>query len=880
MPEYLSPGVYIEEVETGSRPIEGASTSTAGMVGVTEWGPDKGLPVLVTSFAEYQRKFGGFLDEQAGEFRYLPFAVQGFFQNGGQRLYIKRVTGEGAEASNLPLLNGVATRLSEDMCDTTPGLKHAKLVSLRGIYTGLQIRLEERDSNGNTFIIDTSVAAYNEKNKEITFWDTSTQHKFSSAGTIVKAGAAVLDCISVSACSAGKWGDKIFVNIEPASKTSSVMYVNESLAVRKAVNPIDDLKLADKITAKDTKINLEDAVKVRVGDEIQVGDEKKLVQEVNENEVVVDSAFNNAYDTAASIKDLTVIRPVNLEFAENPAKGANSLKLAEVSKLKKDDAIIVRNSAGMTETVKITAIDAAASTVTIDKALSNDYSLGTGSIFLSTVFNCDISVDNTAGLSVNDRVAVCDKVLNISDRAEIKKIKGNVITLGFDPLKGVSNTYASGTVLELKKAARPGETALTPATTNNFYAGAVVELDNGIQKEYRVIEKIDESKGSIILDNPVSNMYINGDSIRTCEYKMSFNHVPQKDAVAGEVYEYLSMNKDAQNYFSKVINDSSKLVSVIDKTPNNKFKNPITREDTLACPLGGGKNGVVNYECFKGGGNETPGNRSGINALVDIEDISIAAVPGITDKGVQGALINHCELTMKNRFAVIEASQGLDIEGVLKYREHFNSSYAAMYYPWLNTYDPATQKNIDIPPSGHMIGIYARSDEKRGVHKAPANEGINGITGIELQISKNEQDVLNPKGINAVRMFPNSGILVWGARTLSDNSLWKYINVRRLFIYLEESIKDNTQWVVFEPNNEKLWARVILSISEFLTRVWRDGALMGTRVEEAFYVKCDKTTMTQSDIDNGRLIVEIGVAPVKPAEFVIFRISQWSGNTK
>jgi phage tail sheath protein FI len=166
------------------------------------------------------------------------------------------------------------------------------------------------------------------------------------------------------------------------------------------------------------------------------------------------------------------------------------------------------------------------------------------------------------------------------------------------------------------------------------------------------------------------------------------------------------------------------------------------------------------------------------------------------------------------------------------------------------------------------------------VHKAPANEVVRGATKLEFQITKGEQDLLNPRGVNVIRTFPGRGIRVWGARTTSTDPLWKYINIRRLFLYLEESIDKGTQWVVFEPNNEQLWARVKQTIVQFLTTVWRTGALMGTTPEEAFFVKVDRTTMTQDDIDNGRLIILIGVAPTKPAEFVIFRIAQFTAGAE
>ena len=267
------------------------------------------------------------------------------------------------------------------------------------------------------------------------------------------------------------------------------------------------------------------------------------------------------------------------------------------------------------------------------------------------------------------------------------------------------------------------------------------------------------------------------------------------------------------------------------------------------------------------------GNRTGIQALEDIDEISICLAPGIWASTVHNALIQHCEI-LKDRFAILDPRDGLSIEGIRTVREPLDTKYAALYYPWIEVRDPSVQRNVDVAPSGHMAGIYARVDVERGVHKAPANEVIRGITKIAQDVTKREQDMLNPKNINALRFFPGRGNRVWGARVVTSDASWKYINVRRLFIFVEESIDEGTQWVVFEPNDEPLWARVRQTITNFLTTVWRSGALEGTKPEEAFFVKCDRTTMTQDDIDNGRLICVIGIAPVKPAEFVIFRIQQ------
>ena len=281
-----------------------------------------------------------------------------------------------------------------------------------------------------------------------------------------------------------------------------------------------------------------------------------------------------------------------------------------------------------------------------------------------------------------------------------------------------------------------------------------------------------------------------------------------------------------------------------------------------------------------------PGSRTGLQAFNEVDEVNIVCIPGVTSKTVQTAMITHCE-NLKDRFCILDSVKDADMTAIQNQKNDVVSEkgYAALYYPWVKvSIEKVETGKLNlvqgfVPPSGYIAGIYARSDTERGVHKAPANEIVRGALEIKLSITKGEQDILNPKGINCIRAFPGRGIRVWGARTTASNSLWKYVNVRRLFLYLEESIDEGTQWVVFEPNNEKLWGRVRATITEFLTRVWKDGALMGVKPEEAFFVKCDRTTMTQDDIDNGRLICVIGVAPVKPAEFVIFRIAQWAGGS-
>lgn len=272
------------------------------------------------------------------------------------------------------------------------------------------------------------------------------------------------------------------------------------------------------------------------------------------------------------------------------------------------------------------------------------------------------------------------------------------------------------------------------------------------------------------------------------------------------------------------------------------------------------------------GADNGPGTRTGLKALEDIDDINIVAAPGQTDPVIQDAVLSHCE-NMRYRFALLDSPEVIEKGGVDKLPKPRDSKYGGYYFPWVEVYDPF-KGNIFQPPSGYMAGIYARNDAERGVHKAPANEVVRGAIGLKYTITRGEQDLLNPKGINCIRSFPNRGIRVWGARTISSDASWRYVNVRRLFNMVEQSIELGTQWVVFEPNDPRLWKRVTRDISAFLLRLWRQGALFGKTPEEAFFVKCDEETNPPEVIDAGQMIVEIGMCPVKPAEFVVFRIGQ------
>ena len=348
-----------------------------------------------------------------------------------------------------------------------------------------------------------------------------------------------------------------------------------------------------------------------------------------------------------------------------------------------------------------------------------------------------------------------------------------------------------------------------------------------------------------------------------------------------EDYDNLSPVSTDQNFATSVINASSRLIKMLTCTAR---PNDVAFPDLPMTYGGPVPDEQVQLSDYLDENTNDPELRKGLAGLSTIREISLIAAP---DEVVVGSLrdkvIEKCE-SLLDRFAVTSADANQ--ADISQLRPPKDSKYAAFYYPWVRVLALHTAEgHVLVPSMGHVTGVYARVDVERGVHKAPANEVLRGIITrdlngnkkpLEFTLGKREQDLLNPRGVNVHRDFRDAGrdIRVYGARTMSSDSMWKYINVRRLFIFIEQSIDRGTQWAVFEPNYEQTWSAIRISISAFLRTVWRNGALMGTTQDEAFFVKCDRTTMTQDDIDNGRLICLIGIAPVKPAEFVIFRISQ------
>ncbi|MEV4506106.1 phage tail sheath family protein [Streptomyces klenkii] len=372
-----------------------------------------------------------------------------------------------------------------------------------------------------------------------------------------------------------------------------------------------------------------------------------------------------------------------------------------------------------------------------------------------------------------------------------------------------------------------------------------------------------------------------------------FQLVVKADAKPVETFD-VSTDRTSAQYVVTTVRERSQFISIAEaeSKKGGALTLPEKQELTLAAPPADSDPSVAAGESAHGSAvGRYVGDvatRSGLSGLEAIEEVTMLAAPdlmaayqhGALDreqvKSIQLAMINHCE-SMANRMAIIDPLPDMLPADVHEWRQNeagFDSKYAALYYPWVKVADPGSGKSVLVPPSGHVAGVWGRNDTERGVHKAPANEVVRGAVDLPLQVTKGEQELLNPVGVNCIRSFPGRGIRIWGARTLASDPAWRYLNVRRLFNYLEESIYQGTQWVVFEPNDERLWATIRRNVGAFLDGMWRQGALYGASAQEGYYVKCDAELNTPDVIESGQVVIEIGVAPVKPAEFVVFRLSQ------
>jgi len=355
-----------------------------------------------------------------------------------------------------------------------------------------------------------------------------------------------------------------------------------------------------------------------------------------------------------------------------------------------------------------------------------------------------------------------------------------------------------------------------------------------------------------------------------------FMLVVKLDGEVVETWDDLSLDPEAENYVEAVVNDDSAYIQVTDLqsvtvSPDNR---PAVQSDV---PLAGGADGASDITDSDYVGNSA--DRSGLYAFDTVDEVNNLCVPGVSTQTVIQAALDYCDGRGDCGF-IADSPEGGDPISTKTFRELFDSSRGYYYFPRIKALDPLTKRVKVVPPSGHIAGVFARSDGGRGVHKAPSNEVVRGAVGLEYEVTDGEQEILNPAGVNCIRVFRGRGIRIWGARTMSSDRSLTHIHKRRFLMFVEESVSESTQWIVHEPSDERLWGKIARSVSAFLRRQWLEGALFGSSEAEAYYVKCDAETNPPEVRAAFQVVTEIGVNIVETAEFVIFRIAQWSGGRR
>jgi Bacteriophage tail sheath protein len=1045
MPEYLAPAVYVEEVDTGSKPIEGVSTSTAGMIGVTERGPAN-IPVLITSAGEYQRWFGQSLNmADFGDHCYLPHAIDGFFTNGGKRVYVVRIVDTGAAsyaetdlfleepAAAAPvllapamagatsiLLSGSLTISAGDWIrvgsgsdseyrepPTGPSTAAANFVTLKlptqfshgsgttvehyaaPLAPAVALTLSGDTPAGATALlasgagplpagdlllrINTSIT----NNEELIYlasatnsgtdWILTLRTPLQIAhmnGEIIgvyaaPTGALIGDQTTLSqAIQAGTGISLVVTNVAFVTQDDLIVFVDGQRTEARRIGKLGTLTLGagayaayqagwrfDHVTTADATaavtldaaipagsltIAVNDRTNLDIGDVIRIGNAADLDVEYavirdrpnalstspDPGRIVLDAPLKNAHG-GASVLSRTIVAPQTLTIT--PHSGTIALAMADSA----TTAIISANWAGAptpADLMRVSSPDGDQFLHRISAAAAlTPQSLG---------FATPLAAPHDLGTTVEIRHPV------MLVRALDQGAWGDRLRIGVSaetiPLVR-TRIRAVGGVLDPTHIRLDSPAGVEPGTILSVVGADGTPTDAPFK-----VAAIDRHNDYLItLAAALPAAAGAGSTLMSLEFRLDVYLLRQPDpalpsrnaqVIDSESFRALSLDPRHSRYVHRVIGTTwtpSPAFTDDDGLPLRSVDNrsqgasqyirvrdlaasvaeqtairlgpeflvdtlPDGRQVPARLPLTDGDDQVaaIDDTTYIGDDSDEPRERTGLASLRNIKEISIVAVPGRTSAALQQALIDHCELE-RYRFAVLDAESPPDdaITNVQNQRQQFDTKYAALYHPWLVIPDPypsnhSAPGDFPVPPAGHVVGIFANVDNERGVHKAPANEVVRGITGLTRLLNKEQQDILNPYpvNINVIRDFRtnNRGIRVYGARCITSDSDWKYVNVRRLTIFIEASIDQGLQWVVFEPNAEPLWARVRRSVSNFLSQVWRNGALEGTKPEEAYFVKCDRTTMTQTDIDQGRLIVLVGIAPVKPAEFVIVRIGLWT----
>jgi uncharacterized protein len=817
MPEYLAPAVYIEEVPSANKPIEGASTSTAAMVGLAARGPVN-TPTLVTSSGAFTRLFGGLLDPRAftDALDSMPQAALGFFANGGSRLYVTRIVGDAATHASAALWGEAAGSVAGVTLAARAGAGDTRIALSDGTDAAADADFVIADGNRSEAVRATGASA-----------QTLVVLRRPLVGSVADNADVTEQTVTPGAAQAGMQ-DMLAgggLEFEPALALTAGTILR--------IRDTGDASIVEYVT----------------------------IAADNTNDIEEPGLLYNHPAASTEAHVVTLADGTDTDTSEAAAAGSTSLWVDNAAAFASGDLVAVTTSAG----TELRVVDAAPAVVTLQDALANPHAPGT-------------SVQAVSGLM---RV-----------HARYPGAWGNALEVRAVPVSLLTGTVAL--------AANAGAMSLSLSSTFGLFAGSALVIDPEGTPQLVTIESVNRATNEVTLSDGLAAGVGAGTAVTSREFNLFVDRIENDKVVESEQFEGLALHPSHARYAPRSVgafdrasdtsaaSGASELVRVSDLSmDDNGADLPDAGDLRQSSPISGGSFrmsggdddlGAIDDDSFIGVASDNPHERTGIQALENENSISIVSVPGRTSVGVQNALLEHCE-KMRYRFAVIEPPPGATVAGARTHRQNFDSTRGAIYYPWLNVADPvgAPGDMIRIPPAGHVMGIYARTDVARGVWKAPANEVVRGILQLDTALTKGEQDILNPVHVNCFRDFRsvNRGLRLYGARTLSSDPEFRYVNVRRTLLFIEQSLDTGLQWAVFEPNAEPLWASVKQSVSNFLRTVWRDGGLEGVTEEEAFFVNIGyDVTMTQADIDNGRLIVVVGVAIVKPAEFVIVRISQ------
>jgi phage tail sheath protein FI len=940
MPEYLSPGVFIEEIPGRLKALEGVGTSTAAFVGPALRGTVPGFPlpfttsggfvlnpdpapVFVTSFAEFTRQFGFALPlpndvPSDPDYGYLAYAVRSFFGNGGRRCYISRIVDQRPDPSEPTLrfakrgthrvAQGRVYRLQRSLRKDD---QVVALVSSRGLDSGAAIQFRRRSDNGIAAESPATPASLTgSKATPLALHDGDLfQVRVTAGGPPTVFTAAPIHATPMRAMS--------------ATAGPFIIAPGTTFDIQLGAGPIQTATFNAADLAAAPNATADEVINVLSRDLAGVHVYKVTTAGPDLGKVVIDTDHRGTA-AALAIPSAALIglsSPAHPGGPPDNVSNVDHVTAAEINALFTAAPFTV--TAGATGTLVITSTTPG-SGVTLeaplgpppDAAMRDRFGLGTVTSTAGGDASPSFSIASYS--TVGGTITLNNAVPIDLDASEVYVRSGAAPTAGAGPKFHARSpgTWSSGVSISISPADRP-PVRVTAAVSNvaadtvevqnpsSFYVGAIVEIDHDAAvRSYHEIKAI---TGRVLtLGNAVGTAI--ADPTKSFVRVVEIDVVVTDDTGAApvEIYRGLtwnqSANADLRRHYANVINARSRLVYAqppgigglatvtsegadLTSQPTTSNGFPERFPDPFAAVAGDDRPGSDGLPAKNGPGDAAyigddngPGLRSGIESLKDLTDVRIILAPGRTSQSVQLALISQCEL-LRYRFAILDAPQDAAvISTILSHRNLYDTSFAAYYSPWLGV-------NLDgqlryLPPSGYLAGVYARVDNSRGVWKAPANEPVFNIIDLKTNFTTGEQDILNPRGVNLIRRFEEGGIRVWGARTVSGDPELKYINVRRTLIFLEATIDRGTQWVVFEPNTPDTWSRVTATIKGFLETQWRAGALFGRSAEQAFFVRCDETTMSEDDIQNGRLICHIGVAIVRPAEFVIFRIEQITGFAK